>query len=302
MGRPAAPVPLPVRQHHLERPVGGGRLARPVDERERLRGRQRGGRGREHGVARLRRGKRAAGPARLREDGGPGRIPGRLAQVHAARAGCPPGQDERPDHPDGLVRVHQQVRHAVAHQLSDQHRIGSAGEHGQIGQPTGVVGRADLARHPVDRAGDTGRLAGADVGGAEPARRGVGRRRQPAVGAAHPGHAGSCQERGDAAAHPARAVDPGERRATAGEHRRPAVAVPVGQRRAGQLGSDPLKQVPGQGGAQAGRKVVQHPGRGQQAEHPVNRRLADAVRRGGRHHLGGIAGPVKQAYDRRRLA
>jgi hypothetical protein len=295
-------VPLPVRQHHLERPVDGGRLAGPVDERERLRGRERGGRGREHGVARLRRGERAAGPARLRQDGGPGRIPGRLAEVDAARAGCPAGQHERPDHPDGLVRVHQQVRHAVAHQVGDQHRVGPAGEHGQIGQPAGVVGRADLPCHPVDRAGDPGRLAGADVGGAEPARGGIGRPRQPAVGAAHPGDAGRRQERGDAGAHPARAVHPGERRATAGEHRRAAVAVPVGQRRAGQLGSDPLEQVPGQGGAQAGREVVEHPGRGQQAEHPVNRRLADAVGRGGRRHLGRIARPVEQAHDRRRLA
>jgi hypothetical protein len=289
MGRPAAPVPLPVRQHHLERPVGGGRVAGPVDERERLCGRQRGRCGREHGVARLRRGERAAGPARLREDGRPGRIPGRLAQVHAARAGGPPRQDERPDHPDGLVRVYQQVRHAVAHQLCDQHRVGSAGEHGQIGQPTAVVGRADLPRHPVDRAGDPGRLAGADVGGAESARCDVGRCRQAAVGAAHPGDAGRRQERGDAGAHPARPVDPGERRAAAGEHRRAAVAVPVGQRRAGQLGSDPLEQIPRQGRAQAGWEVVKHPRRGQQAEHPVDRRLADAVGRGGRDHLGRIA-------------
>ena len=268
MGRPAAPVPLPVRQHHLERPVGGGRLARPVDERERLRGRERGGRRREHGVACLRRGERAAGAARLREDDRPGRVPCRLAEVHAARAGRPPGQDERPDHPDRLVRVHQKVRHAVAHQLGDHHRVGPAGEHGQIGQPTAVVGGADLPRHPVDRAGDPGRLAGAHIGGAEPAGGGVGRRRQPGVQAAHPGDTGRRQERGDAGAHPARAVDPRERRAAAGEHRRPAVAVPVGQRRAGQLGGDPLKQVPGQGGAQAGREIVEHPGGGQQARAP----------------------------------
>ena len=54
VGRPAAPLPLPVGQHQLERPVGGGGLARPVDQRERLRGREGGGRRREHGVARLR--------------------------------------------------------------------------------------------------------------------------------------------------------------------------------------------------------------------------------------------------------
>jgi hypothetical protein len=289
MGRPAAPVPLPVRQHHLQRPVGGGRLAGPVDERERLRGREGGGRRREHGVARLRLGERAAGAAGLRQDDGPGRIPGRLAEVHAARAGRPPGQDERPDHPDRLLRVHEQVRHAVAHQLGEHHRVGSAGEHGQIGQPAAVVGRAHLPRHPVDRAFDPRGPAGAHVGGAEPARGDVGRRRQPSVGAAHPGDSGRREERGDAAAHPARAVHPRERRAAAGEHRRPAVAVPVGQRRAGQLGSDPLEQVPGQGGAQAGREIVEHPGRGQQAEHPVHRRLADAVRRRGRRHLVGVA-------------
>ena len=288
MGRPAAPVPLPVRQHHLERPVGGGRLAGPVDERERLRGRQRGGRRREHGVAGLRRGERAAGAARLREDGRPGRIPGRLAQVDAARAGRPPGQDERPDHPDRLVRVHQQVRHAVAHQFGDDHRVRPAGEHRQIGQPVAVVGRPHLPRHPVDRAGDPGRPARPHIGGAEPARGDVGWRRQPGVGAAHPGDTGRREERRHAGADPARAVDPRERRPAAGEHRRAAVAVPVGQRRAGQLGRDPLKQVPRQGGAQAGREVVEHPGRGQQAEHPVHGRLADAVCRRGPHHLVGV--------------
>ena len=302
MGRPPAPVPLPVRQHHLQRPVGGGRLAGPVDERERLRGREGGGRGGEDGVARLRCGERAARPARLREDGRPGRVTGGPAEVQAARAGRPPGQHQRPDHPDRLVRVHQQVRHPVAHQLGDHHRVGSAGEHGQIGQPTAVVGRPGLPRHPVDRAGDPGRPAGAHVGGAEPARGGVGGRRHPGIGAAHPGDTGRREERGDAGADPARAVDPREHRAAAGEHRRPAVAVPVGQRRASQLGSDPLEQVTGQRGPQASREVVEHPGGGQQAEHPVHRRLADAVRRRGRHHLGGVARPVEQAHDRRRLA
>jgi hypothetical protein len=289
MGRPAAPVPLPVRQHHLERPVGGGRLAGPVDERERLRGREGGGRGREHGVARLRHGERAASASGLREDHRPGRIAGRFAQVDAARAGRPPGPHQRPDHPDRLVRVHQQVRHAVAHQLGDQHRVGPTGDHRQIGQPTAVVGRADLPRHPVNRAGDPGRPARPHIGGTEPTRGGVGRRRQPGVSAAHPGDTGRRQERGDAGAHPARAVDPGERREAAGEHRRAAVAVPVGQRRARQLGSDPLEQVPRQRGAQARREVVEHPSRGQQAEHPVHRRLADAVGGGGSRHLIGVA-------------
>jgi hypothetical protein len=282
-------MPLPVRQRHLERPVGGGRPAGPVDERERLRGRERGGRRREHGVARLRHGERAAGAAGLREDDRPGWIPGRLAEVHAAGAGGPPRQHERTDHPDRLVRVHQQVRHVVAHQLGDHHRVGSAGEHGQVGQPAAVVGRPDLPRHPVDRAGDPGGPPRPHIGGAEPARGGVGRRRQPGVDAAHPGDTGRREEGGDAGAHPPRPVDPRERRAAAGEHRGTAVAVPVGQRRARQLGSDPLEQVPGQGGTQAGREIVEHPGRGQQAEHPVHRRLADAVGRRGRRDLVGIA-------------
>ena len=38
MGRPAAPLPLPLGQHQLERPVGGRRLSRPVDQHERLGG------------------------------------------------------------------------------------------------------------------------------------------------------------------------------------------------------------------------------------------------------------------------
>jgi hypothetical protein len=302
MGRPAAPVPLPVWQHYLEGRVGCGRLACPVDERERLRGGERGGRRGEHGVAGLRHRRRAAGAARLREDGRPGRIPGRLAEVHAARAGGPPGPDERPDHPDRLVSVHKQVRHSTAHQLGDHHRVGPAGEHGKIGLHAAVVVRADLPRHPVDRAGHPGGPAGAHIGGAEPAGCGVGRPSHPAVGAAHPGDTGRREERRDAGAHPACAVDPGERRAAAGEHRRTAIAMPVGQRRAGQLWSDPLEQIPGQRGTQAGGKVVEHPGRGQQAEHPVHRRLAHAVRRGGRHHGGGIAGPVEQAHDGRSLA
>jgi hypothetical protein len=87
MGGPAAPLPLPVGQHQLERSVDGGRLADPVDQRERLRGREGGGRRREHGVASLRNRDRAAGAPGLREDARPGRIARRLAEVHAAHAG-----------------------------------------------------------------------------------------------------------------------------------------------------------------------------------------------------------------------
>jgi hypothetical protein len=198
--------------------------------------------------------------------------------------------------------VHHQVRHAVPHQVGHHHRIGPADEHGQVGQSAAVVGGLHLPRHPMDRAADPGRAARAHVGQAEPARRDVGRPRCPAVQAAHPGQAGRRQERRDAGAHPPRAVDPRERRPAAGEHRRAAVAVPVGKRGAGQLGGDPLEQVPGEGCPQVRGEVVEHPGRGQQAEHPVHRVLADAVRPGGPGHLGGIAGPIEQRHDRRGLA
>ena len=187
-------------------------------------------------------------------------------------------------------------------QLVDNHRVGAAGEHGQVGQPAAVVGGPHLPRHPVDGAGDPGRPFLAHVGQAEPARGDVGRGRGPAVHAAHPRDAGRGQERRDAGADPARAVDPGERGPAAGQHRRPAVAVPVGERGAGQLRGDPLEQVPGQRRPQAGREVIEHPGRGQQAENLVHRVLADAVRRRRPRHLGRIAGPVEQRHDRGRLA
>jgi hypothetical protein len=87
MGRPAAPVPLPVGQHQLKRPVGGGRVAGPVDQHQRLGGGEGGGGRRERSVARLRNRERPAGAAGLREDPRPGRIPRCLAQVDAAHAG-----------------------------------------------------------------------------------------------------------------------------------------------------------------------------------------------------------------------
>jgi hypothetical protein len=122
------------------------------------------------------------------------------------------------------------------------------------------------------------------------------------VHAAHPRDAGRRQERRHAGADPAAAVDPGERGPAAGEHDRAAVPVPVGEGGAGELGRDPLKQVPGQRGSQAGREVIEHPGRGQQAEHLVHRVLADAVRRRRPRHLGGVARPVEQRHHRSRLA
>jgi hypothetical protein len=302
MGGPAAALPLPVGQHQLERAVGGGGLARPVDQHQRLGGGDgRGGR-RQRGVARLRHRERAAGAACLRENARPGRVARRLAQVKAAHAGRPTRQHQRPDHPDRLVRRHHQVRHPVPGQLVDNHRVGAAGEHGQVGQPTAVVGGPHLPRHPVHGAGDPGRPLLADVGLAEPARGDVGRGRRPAVRTAHPRDAGRRQKRRDAGADPARAVDPGERGPAAGEHRRPAVAVPVGERGAGQLGGDPLEQVPGQRRPQAGREVIEHPGRGQQAENLIHCLLADAVRGRRPRHLGRIAGPVEQRHDRGRLA
>jgi hypothetical protein len=189
----------------------------------------------------------------------------------------------------------------VPHEVVEHHRVGPAGEHRQVGQPPAVVGGSHLARHPVDGAGGPGLPFRAHVGQAEPARGDVGRGRGRGVQAAHPRHAGRGQQRRDAGADPARAVDPGERGPAAGQHRRPAVAVPVGERGAGQLRGDPLEQVPGQRRPQAGREVIEHPGRGQQAEHLVDRVLADAVRRRGPRDLGGIAGPVEQRHDRGRL-
>jgi len=246
MGRPAAALPLPVGQHQLERSVGGGRLAGPVDQRQCLRGREGGGGRREDGVARLGNRERAAGAPGLREDARPGRIPGRLAEVEAAHAGRLPRPDERADHPDRLVRVHHQMRHTVPHQVVENHRVGPAGEHRQVGQPPAVVGGSHLARHPVHGAGDPGLPFRAHVGEAEPARGDVGRRRHQGVHAAHPREAGRREQRRDAGADPARAVDPDERGPPSGEHRRPAVAVPVGKRGAGELGGDPLEQVPRQ--------------------------------------------------------
>jgi hypothetical protein len=302
VGRPAAALPLPVGQHQLKRSVGGGWLAGPVDQHQRLRGGEGGGRRREHGVARLGNRERAAGSPGLREDARPGRIPGRLAEVQAAHAGRLPRPDERADHADRLVGVDHQMRHAVPHEVVENYRVGPAGEHRQVGQPPAVVGGSHLARHPVHGAGDPGRSFRAHVGEAEPAWGDVGRGRGPGVQTAHPRDAGRGQERRDAGADPARAVDPGERGPAAGQHRRPAVAVPVGEGGAGQLRGDPLEQVPGQRGPQAGREVIEHPGRGQQAQHLVDRALADAVGRRGPRHLGGIAGPVEQRDDRGGLA
>jgi hypothetical protein len=190
------------------------------------------------------------------------------------------------------------MRHTVPHQLGQQYRVGPAGQHGQIWQPTAVVGGLHLPRHPMDGAGDPDRPFRAYVREAEAARRDVRRRRHPGVQAVHPRNAGRSQERRDAGAHPARAVNPGERGPAAGEHRRAAVAVPVGKRGAGELGGDPLEQVPGQRGPQARGKVVEHSGGRQQPKDLVHRVLADAVRRRRPRHLGGIAGPVEQRHDR----
>ena len=302
MGRPAAALPLPVRQHQLKRAVGGRGLARPVDQRERLGGGEGGGRRRQHGVACLRDGKRAACAAGLREDARPGRVPCRLAQVEAADAGRLPRPDQRPDHPDRLVRVRDQVRYPVPHQVVEDHRVRSAGQHGQVGQPAAVVGGPHLARDPVDGAGDRGRPPGAHLGQAGPGRGEVGRRRRSGVHAAHPRDPRRRQERRHAGPDPARAVDPGERGPAAGEHRRPAVAVPVGERGAGQLGGDPLAQIAGEGRPQTGGEVVEHAGRGQQSEDLVHRVLADAVRGRRPRHLSGVTGAIEQRHDRGGLA
>ena len=157
MRRPAAPLPLPVGQHHLERPVGGGRLAGPVDERERLRGRERGGRRREHGVARLRHRERAA--RRRRPGRGCAARPGRgpsCSGPGSARRPTGRGRTSGPTTPIASSACTTRCGTPVPHELGEHHRVGSAGEHRQVGQPPAVVGGAHLARHPVDGAGDPG--------------------------------------------------------------------------------------------------------------------------------------------------
>jgi hypothetical protein len=301
VGWPAAAVPLPVRQHDLECRPGRGRGARPVDEGERLRGRQRRRRSREHGVACL-------GPgggitvARLGEDPRPGRVTGRLAQVDAAGAGRPARQHQRPYRADCLLRPRQQVRHPLAGQCGQQHGIGPPRDHRQVRPPPGVISRARLRCDPLHRPRHPGRPAGADVGRPQAGRGDVGRVRRRRVYAAHPCDPGRGEERGDAGAHPPGPVDAGERGPAAREHRRPAVAVPVGQRGAGQFRCQPVSQIVRQGRPQAGREVVEHPGRGEQPDHPVDDLRADPVRLGGPHHFGRIPRPVEQAHHRGRLA
>ncbi len=301
MGRPAAAVPLPVRQHDLERRAGRGGLARPVDERERLGGRQRRRRGGEHGVAGLRPGGGRA-VTRLGEDPRPGRVTGRLAQVDAASAGRPPGQHQRPHRPDRLLRPRQQVGHPLTGERGQQHRIGPPGDHRQVRPPPGVVGRARLRRDPLHRPRHPGGPPGAHVGRPQAGRGDVGGVRCRRVHAAHPGHPGRGEERGDARAHPPGPVDAGERGPAARQHRRPAVAVPVGERGARQLRRQPVPQVVRQRRPQAGREVVEHPGRGEQPDHPVDDFRPDPVRLGRPHHLGRVPRPVEQAHHRGRLA
>jgi len=237
--RPATPLPLPVGQHHLERPVDGGGLAGSIDERQRLPRRESRGRRHEHGVAGLRHGGRAACATGLGEDDRPCRVPRRPAQVKAAHAGRTPGQDERPDHTDRLVPGGHQVRHAAAHELGEDNRVGPAREHRQVGHPAAVVGGPHVRRHAADGPGDSGGLARPDVGGAEAGRRGVRRARYPRRQAAHPGDPRRGEQRGDARAHATRAVHANERRAAAREHGRAPVAVAIGERGTGQLGGKP---------------------------------------------------------------
>jgi hypothetical protein len=237
--RPAAPLPLPVGQHHLKRPVGGDRLVGPVDERKRLPGREGRGRRDENGVAGLRHGGRTTGATGLGEDQRPLRVPGRLAQVQAAHAGRTPGRDQRSDDTDGLIPADHQMRHAVAHELGEHNRVGPAGEHRQVGQSAAVVGRSHVRCHPADGPGDSRGLACAHVGGTETGRRGVRRTRDPRHQAADPGHPGRGEQRGDARAHATRAVNAHERRAAVRQYGRAAVTVAIGKRGAGQLGDEP---------------------------------------------------------------
>jgi hypothetical protein len=299
--RPAPALPLPAREHQLERPADGGRRDAAVDERERLRGRQGGGGGGEDRVAGLRRGRRV-GRARLGEDPRPGRVAVGLPQVEAAHAGRAAGQHERADHPDRLLGADHQVRHPVPHQRGDQHRVGPAGDHREVGRAAGVVGGAHLGRDPVHRAGRPAAPGRADVGGAQARGGDVRRFRRGAVQAAHPGDPGRGQEGRRAGAHPARAVDAGERRPPPGQHRRAAVGEAVRERRARHLGAEPSAQVGGQGGARLRGEVVEHARRGEQPGDPVHVPLGDAEVPGGARHRGHVPGPVEQVHHAQRLA
>ena len=239
MWRPVTPLPLPVGQHHLERAVGDGALAGSIDEHQRLPRRESRGRCHQHGVAGLWHGGRASCATCLGEDDRPCRVPRRLAQVKAAHAGRTPGQDEWPDHTDRLVTCGHQMRHAVAHELGEHNRVGPAREHRQVWHPAAVVGGPHVRRHAADGPCDSGSLARPDVGGAEAGRRGVRRTCDPCRQAAHPGDPRRGEQRGDARAHATRAVHANERRAAAPEHGRAPVAVAIGDRGAGKLGSKP---------------------------------------------------------------
>ena len=239
MRRPAAPLPLPVGQHHLKRPVGGDRLVGPVDEGKHLPGREGRGRRHEDAVAGLRRGGRTTGATGLGEDKRPRRVPRRPAQVQAAHAGRTSGRDQRSDDTDRLVSADHQVRHAVAHELGEHDRVGSAGEHRQVGYATAVIGGAYLWRHSTDGRGDPGGPASPHVRDAETTRRGVRRTRYPRHPTAHPGDSRRGKQRGDARADAVRAIYPHKCRAPTREYRRPAVAVAIGKRGAGQLGGEP---------------------------------------------------------------
>ena len=245
----------------------------------------------------------AAGAAGLGEDPRPGRIAGRLAQVHAADAGRAPGHAP-------AVRPRRSPRPRCTTRCGTRSRMSAASSTGS-GRPV-ITARSGSRRasFAVRTSGATRCTARATPAAllaptsAAPRPAGVTSAASAVAGvqAAHPGDPGRGEERRDAGTHPAGAVDPGERRPPPGQHRRAAVAVPVGQRGARQLGADSRAQVLGEGGAQAGREVVEHARRGQQLDHPVHRLLADAVRPGRPHHLGGVPRPVEQAHDGRRLA
>lgn len=302
MRRPGSPLPLPAGQHHLEGGADRGGFRRQVDERERLARGQRRGRGGQHRVAGPGRGGRAAEVTDLGQDPRPGRVTCRLAQVDAALTGRAPRHRERPHHPDGLVRVDHQVRHAVPGERGKQYRVGPAGQHRQVGQPGRVVSGAGLRCHPAHRAGRPGRAGLAHVVGAEARGHDVGRLGDGTVGAAHPADTGGGEERGDAGAYPSRTVDPGEGRPPPREHRRTAVGVPVGEGGAGQLGPDPRPQVVRERGPQAGREVVEQALSAEQFDDPVHDLLADAELGGGPLDLGHLPRPVEQAHDGRRPA
>ena len=242
MREPGPAAPLPVGQHHLQRAVRGHRNGlRAVDVRQRLRGGQGGRHGGEHGVAGLRPG---PGEGGLGQDLRPQRIGLGLVQVDAVQAGRTPRPHQWPHDADRLPGPQRQVRHPVAHQLPGQAGQRQPSEDHQV-RDGAVVAGPDLGRGPLNGAGRARLPRLAEIGQDQPGRCEVGGFGRLRVGAGDVPDAGGGQEAGHARAGPARPVHPDVGGPPAGQRARPAVPVPVGQRRGGQLRGQPGPQLPG---------------------------------------------------------